>query len=64
MAQMMGEVSSETLNNDWHCPMMIGLTGMGNSWMWLGIVFWLATWILVVAVLIATLRLLWKKGNK
>lgn len=63
MAQITGETSSEAVNNV-HGPMMIGLTGMGSSWMWLGGIFWLVTWILVIAVLIAVLRLLWQKGNK
>lgn len=64
LAHMMGEVSGEATNNVWHCPMMFGLTGMGAGWMWLGSLIWLATWILIIAVLVALLRWLWKKGGE
>lgn len=63
MAHMMGEVSGEATGGAWHCPMMAGLTGMGAGWMWLGGIIWLVTWILVIAVLLALLRWLWKKGG-
>lgn len=38
------------------------MTGLG--WFWFGGIVWLITWILVIAVLVALLRWLWKKGDK
>lgn len=58
LVNMMGKVSGG------HFPMMGGFSGMGMGWMWLGGIFWIVTWGLVVAVLIALLRWLWKKGKK
>lgn len=61
---MMGEVAGETASNTWHCPMMFGFKGTGVGWMWLSGFFWFTTWVLVIAVLIALLRWLWKGGDK
>ena len=44
--------------------MMSGFTPMGGSWMWLGGILWLVITVLVIAVLIALVRWLWKKGGK
>lgn len=63
MAHMMGEASSEVAEKIGHCPMIAGFTGMGGGWMWLGSLVWLTTWVLVIAVLAALLRWLWKKGG-
>lgn len=64
IAHLMGKVSGETTGGIWHGSMMAGFTGMGGGWMWLGGIFWLVTWVLMVAVLVALLRWLWRKGNK
>lgn len=37
---------------------------MGPGWMWLGGIIWLVTWVLVILVLVALLRWLWKKGGE
>lgn len=64
MINIMDEVSEKATSGAWHCPMMGSFTKMGGSWSWLGGILWLVTWVLVVAVLIALLRWLWKKGSK
>ena len=38
--------------------------GGGLGWLWMGGLFWLVTWILLILVLVALLRWLWKKGDK
>lgn len=43
---------------------MMGPWMMGSGGIWFGGVFWLITWILVIAVLAALVRWLWKKGDK
>jgi len=40
---------------------MMGFTGAGGAWAFS--IIWLITWLLVVAVLIALVRWLWKKGD-
>lgn len=42
-------------------PMMMG---MGTNGIWIYSILSLVTWILIIAVLIALLRWLWKKGDK
>lgn len=64
LTHIMGDFTNQTADQTWHCPMMGGLSSLGGGWMWFGGVFWLVTWILVVAVLVALLRWLWKKGGK
>lgn len=64
MNNVMGDISEKTAGGAWHCPMMGSLTTMGGSWMWLGGILWLVIWVLVIAVLIALVRWLWKKGGK
>lgn len=64
MMHMMGEVSGEATSAVWPCPMMTGFAGMGAGWIWLGGIFWLVTWVLVIAILAALLRWLWKKGGE
>lgn len=39
-----------------------GMMGQGGFWLW-SILSW-ATWVLVLVVLVALIRWLWKKGNK
>lgn len=38
--------------------------GWNLLWIWLGQVVWLVTWVLLILVLVALVRWLWKKGNK
>lgn len=45
-----------------HAPWF--MMGWGNGWMWLLGALWLLTWVLVLLVLVALLRWLWKKGEK
>lgn len=43
----------------------MGAFGFTNpAMMWVFGLFWLITWILVIAALAALVRWLWKKGNK
>ncbi|KKR57711.1 MAG: hypothetical protein UU05_C0024G0018 [Candidatus Curtissbacteria bacterium GW2011_GWA1_40_47] len=46
-----------------HHPMM-GWMGGNTGAFWFFGILWLATWILVIVVLIALIRWLWKKGDK
>lgn len=58
--------------NNWGYGMMgnimwphgTGLLGWGGIWMWLWSGLCLITWFLVVLVLVALFRWLWKKGEK
>ncbi|MCR4324801.1 MAG: hypothetical protein NUV69_03905 [Candidatus Curtissbacteria bacterium] len=43
---------------------MMGWFGANGSGMWFFGIAWLVTWILVIAVLVALVRWLWKKGDK
>lgn len=36
----------------------------GGTDIWLSAFLWLVTWILIIAVLVALVRWLWKKGDK
>ena len=45
-------------------PMMFGGSLAGGTTYWLFALLHLLTWVLVVTVLIALIRLLWKKGDK
>jgi len=63
MMHMMGEISGEATGGGGYYPMMMGFPGMGSGWLWLGGIFWLATWVLVIAALVALIRWLWKKGE-
>lgn len=38
--------------------------GWTSAWLWLGGTIWLVVWVLVILVLVALLRWLWKKGSK
>lgn len=44
-------------------PMMFWLAGNQGA-LWFYSVLWFVTWILVIAILVALLRWLWKKGDK
>ena len=46
-----------------HHPMMWGLSN-NPSVLWFFSFLWLVTWILVIVILIALARWLWKKGDK
>ena len=46
-----------------HHPMM-GWMGANSGVFWVFGILWLATWVLVIIVLIALVRWLWKKGDK
>ena len=43
-------------------PMMQWFGGGTDIWLWAFL--WLVTWILIIAVLVALVRWLWKKGDK
>lgn len=62
-----GTESGQNLYDDryfWgHHPMMWGF-GNNQGAFWFFSILWLATWILVIVVLIALIRWLWKKGDK
>lgn len=51
--------AQRSLDGRWANPMMYG----GGNVLYLHAVLGLITWILVIAVLIALLRWLWKKGD-
>lgn len=44
--------------------MMYGYGSMGNSFLPLAGILWLITWAVVILVLVALFRWLWKKGDK
>ncbi len=46
-----------------HHPMM-GLIGTNSAVFWLVWILWVITWILIIVVLFALARWLWKKGDK
>lgn len=54
-----GSYSDRYLSNH---PMMLWMGSNSNAFWFFGIL-WLVTWILIIAVLIALLRWLWKKGD-
>lgn len=59
-----GPQASPPVNPDgylWYGHPMMGFAG-GNT-MWVFGIIWLITWLLVIAVLVALLRWLWKKGD-
>lgn len=46
----------------WYSHPMMGWVGQNNA-AWVFGIFWVITWLLVIAVLFALLRWLWKKGD-
>ena len=47
----------------WSGHPMMGWFGNSNASWVVGSVFWLITWLLIIAVLVALVRWLWKKGD-
>lgn len=45
-------------------PWMMGGFQTGSGWFLLGGLLWLVSWALLIFVLVAFARWLWKKGNK
>lgn len=43
---------------------MMGWMGTNSGTFWVFGILWLVTWVLVIIVLIALVRWLWKKGDK
>lgn len=50
-------------NYYWYGHPMMGWFGNNNGLLIAGSIFWLVTWLLVIAVLVALVRWLWKKGD-
>lgn len=65
---MMNNWVSRYGNNVNYVPMSRGVDGswaaMGSYGAYLHLAFSIITWILVIAILVAVLRWLWKKGGK
>lgn len=47
----------------WYSHPMMGWLGNNSGTWFVGIIFCLITWLLIIAVLVALVRWLWKKGD-